>query len=344
MITTELSALILKQAVMAGQLTTQTIQMLLKLWSPFREWYDEDLVISRAARSATTVEVAQMNARKRQRAYMKFVYKEMGLTFPQAEAIDEKLVEAQIKIRGGVDVYPRLGVSPLDVWMRPAEQFRYQISKQLRDNDALIKALERVEIMGGTDLTLARREEMRAIYQATPKVHGFRRVIHPELSEDGASCGLCVVASSRIYFKAELLPIHDKCNCDTLPITDDSDPGRELNEEDLQRLYDEAGSNSAGDLIKTKVFYDEHGELGPILRNTAIKGHEGSAERRRKREKITPTEIINEQLRVLNAALQRLAERKAAGEEGLDQSIGWMRDRVSVLGRQAKAVERNSNR
>lgn len=342
MITTELAQLIMKQAAMAGQLSAQTIQMLLKLWSPFREWYDEDLVISRAARSATTVEVAQSNVRKRQRAYMKFVYKEMGLTFPEAQAIDGQLEDLQIKIRGGVDVYPRLGVSPLDVWMRPAEQYRYQISKNLRENDALIKALERVEIMGGTDLSLARREEMRAIYMATPKIEGYRRVIHPELSEDGASCGLCVVASSRVYRTGELLPIHDKCNCDTLPITRDSDPGKDLNEEDLQRIYDEAGSNSAGDLIKTKVFYGEHGELGPILKNTAVKGHEGSVERRRKREKMTPTEIINEQLRVLNAALQRLAERKAAGEEGLDQSIGWMRDRVSVLGRQAKAMERIS--
>lgn len=342
MITSELASLILKQAAMAGQLTTQTIQMLLKLWSPFREWYDEDLVISRAARSATTVEVAQSNARRRERAYMKFVYKEMGLTFPEASAIDEKLEDMQIKIRGGVDVYPRLGVSPLDVWMRPAEQYRYQISKNLRDNDALIKALERVEIMGHTDLSLARREEMRAIYTATPKIEGYRRVIHPELSQDGASCGLCVVASNRVYKTGQLLPIHDKCNCGTLPITRDQDPGRELNEEDLQRLYEEAGSNNAGDLLKTKVFYDEHGEMGPILRNTAIKGHDGSVERRLKREKMTPTEILNEQLRVLNAALQRLAERKANGEEGLDQSIGWMRDRVSVLGRQAKAMERIS--
>lgn len=344
MITTELAKLIMQQALMTGRLTEQMIQMLLKLWSPFREWYDEDLVISRAARSATTVETAQRQIRQRERAYMKFIYKEMGLTFPDASAIDEQLEEVQIKIRGGVDVYPRLGVSPLDVWMRPAEQYRYQISKQLRDNAAMIKAMERVKIMGATDLTLAKREETRAIYRATPKIEGFRRVIHPELSQDGASCGLCVVASNRVYRKGELLPIHNECNCSTLPITRDSDPGRELNEEDLQNLYDAAGSNSASDLIKTKVFFDEHGELGPILRNTAIKGHEGSVERRRKREAMSPEEIIKEQLRVLQAALQRLAERKAAGEEGLDQSIGWMRDRVSVLGRQAKAVERNSRR
>lgn len=340
MITSELAALLLKQATMVTALSTQTIQMLLKLWSPFREWYDEDLVISRAARSATTVEAAQQQARRRERAYMKFVYSEMGLSFPEATAIDEKLEDFQIKIRGGVDVYPRLGVSPLDVWMRPAEQYRYQISQGLRENAALIKALERVEVMGDTDLTLARREEIRGIYAATPKVHGYRRVIHPEMSEDGTSCGLCVVASNRVYKSNQLLPIHNECNCSTLPITDDQDPGREINEDDLQAIYDAAGSNFAGDLLKTKVSFTEHGELGPIIKNTAIKGYEGSKNGRLKAEKQTPLENINQQLETLRASLARLIARKSAGEEGLDQSIGWMRDRVSVLGRQAKALER----
>lgn len=343
MITTELAALLLKQATMITGLSTQVIQMLLRLWSPFRDWYDEDLVISRAARSATTVETAQAQSRKRQRAYMKFVYDEMGLTFPEAQAIDAQLENFQIKIRGGVDVYPRLGISPLDVWMRPAEEYRYHVSQNLRENDALIKALERVEIMGDTDLTLARREEIRGIFAATPKITGYRRVIHPELSEDGTSCGLCVVASTRLYRVKELLPIHDRCNCDVLPVTQDQDPGRDMNQEDLQKIYDAAGSNYAGDLIKTKVSFTEHGELGPIIKNTAVKGYEGSRGangRKLKKEELTPLENMHLQLEILNASLQRLANRKAAGETGLDQSIGWQRDRVSVLSRQVKALER----
>lgn len=342
MITSEVARLVAHQAMLSAQLTTQAIQMLLRLWSPFRQWYDEEQVIAHAARSATTIETAQRQARQRQRTYMKFIYRELGIEFPKDDVIQTKLLDNGLLIPGNVEYYPRLDVSPLDVWMRPAETFRYQVSTGLRENEALVKSLERIETMAHTDISLAKRAEIDAIYQASPKVHGYRRVIHPELSEDGTSCGLCVVASNRVYKSGQLLPIHDKCNCETLPITTDNDPGKELNQDDLNTIYDAAGGNAAADLLKTRVFFKDHGELGPIIAGAQGAGYE--RETRREVQKLTPLENLKRQERILQNSHDRLVARKSRGEEGLDQQIGWLRDRVSVLGRQVRAVERNQKR
>lgn len=342
MITEEMARLISRQALLTGQLTAQTVQMILRLWKPFRRWTDEDDVIAHAARSATFVQIAQQQVRARTRAYNRFVYQQMGLEFPKEDDILEKLMNGGIIIPGGVEVYPREGVSPLDVWMRPAETFRYEVSQGLRENAALVRALKRAETMVHTDISLAKRAEIDAIYQATPKIHGYRRVIHPELSETGTSCGLCVVASNRVYRTGQLLPIHDRCNCDTLPITRDNDPGKELNQDDLNTIYEAAGGNAAADLLKTKVYYKNHGELGPII--TGAERSSDEALTRRERKEMTPLENMQRQLRILERSLERLITRKSSGESGLDQQIIWLRDRVSVLGRQVRAVERNSGR
>lgn len=341
MITSNLSKLVLQQSALVTGLSAQAIQMILRLWSPFRDWYDDDLILAYAARSATTIESAQRAARRRERAFQKFVFSEMGIEFPTNAQIDQVHIDLGT-IEGGVDVYPRDGVSPLDVWVRPAEQYRYNVSKGIRENASLIKALKRAEQIAHTDISLARREELRAIYVAAPKIEGYRRVIHPELSDDGTSCGLCVVASNRVYKSDQLLPIHDGCNCTALPVTRDNDPGKDINQEDLQAIYDAAGSNAAADLLKTRVKFDMHGELGPILRSAGKAGVDGfeTQAKRQKAKKMSPLENVKKQLEVMRASMQRLIERKQRGETGLDTAIAWQRDRVSVLTRQVNTLER----
>ena len=99
---------------------------------------------------------------------------------------------------------------------------------------------------------------------SAPKIIGYRRVIHPEFSKTG-TCGLCIVASSRFYTKAELMPLHDLGKCTISPMTATQDLGLKLNEDDLAKIYDAAGSTYAEDLKKITVQINEHGELGPIL-------------------------------------------------------------------------------
>jgi len=337
MISDSLLKLIEKQAALVTGLSVQTIAMLTKLWSPYRSWTDYDLTVALAARSATTVDAASKAARQRQRTYLKFLYKELGITMPSNDVIDTD-GGLSIVIPGGVELYMREGTTPLDVYQRPAEEYRYFKSTGVSDQEALNKAIERVSVMADTDLTLARRDENRRVFRNTPEVDGYRRVIHPERSQDGMSCGLCVVASQRIYSKQELMPIHDECNCDVLPIIGDNDPGNELNQDDLNALYEAAGGNSSEELLKTRVSFLEHGELGPII---AGGNRKGSKQRKAAKDtpKLSPEEVIEKQLHTLRKSSEKLAKRAEAGED-VRQSLGWQRDRISILERRLTSIRR----
>jgi hypothetical protein len=345
MITDSLTKLIEKQASLVVGLSMQTAKMMAKLWTPYRKWYDYDLTLSQAARSATTVEAAAKASRQRQRTYLRFIYRELEIPFPDPKIIDTD-GGLSIEIPGGVDLYMRNGVTPLDVYQRPAEEFRYFKSKGLSDQESLDRAVQRAVTMSDTDLALTRRDENRRVFRNTPEVTGYRRIIHPERSQDGMSCGLCVVASMRVYHTDQLMPIHDECNCDVLPIVGDDDPGKELNDADydlIRAIYKAAGSdgqesNDAGDLLKVKVSFTEHGELGPIISGGNRKG---SKQRKAAREStpLTPEEVIDKQLHSLRKSSDKLMARANKGED-LAQPISWQRDRISLLERRLTAIRR----
>lgn len=117
---------------------------------------------------------------------------------------------------------------------------------------------------------------------ASRGILGYRRVLHPELADSGQSCGLCVAAATRLYRTDELLPIHRGCHCETLPVTRFNDPGLDLNQDDLARLYEAAGSTSAADLSSIRLQTFVSGELGPVLTRAGKKVAAG--ETRKKRE------------------------------------------------------------
>lgn len=156
------------------------------------------------------------------------------------------------------------------VFRRPAVTFRYVDSQ---DGDAPAqRASLRIDTLVDDNLMLAQRlaqQEVlaKAVDLDRPgvKVIGMRRVIHPELSRTG-TCGLCIAAADRIYSVRDLLPIHDRCNCTIAPITEEHDPGDDVNQADLRQLYKDAGGTTAGAALKrTRYQVDEHGELGPVL-------------------------------------------------------------------------------
>lgn len=342
MIGQQLLKLIEKQASLVTGLSLQTLTMLNRLWTPYRNWYDHDVTIGQAARSSTIVEAGIKAARQRQRTYMRFVFRELGLTMPKDEVINTD-GGLSLEIPGGVELYMREGVTPLDVYQRPAEEYRYFKSTGVSDQEALEKSIERLTTMADTDLSLTRRDENRRIFRNTPQITGYRRIIHPERSQDGTSCGLCVVASTRVYTTGQLMPIHDECNCDVMPITADSDFGQELNDADIdmiRQITDAAGGNDAGSLLKTKVSFLEHGELGPII---AGGNRKGSKQRKASKNTtpLSPAEKVEKELHSLRKSSLKLLERQRQGED-LSQYINWQRDRISVLERRLVAIRRNN--
>lgn len=136
------------------------------------------------------------------------------------------------------------------------------------------KVEELVERMVSQDIAGASRNIYKHALDQIPesKVVGYRRVIHPELSKSGTSCGLCIVASTMEYTRAELLPIHSGCNCETCEIYSVGDavfdPGGMINFEDLEVFYREAGNTTHGwSLKRHKYRVENHPEYGPTLVN-----------------------------------------------------------------------------
>ena len=231
------------------------IETLLKaifgIWFNFDRWYDDDLLNSAAARAALLALAAAREARRQDRAFNKAVFDEFGLSYDDLGEVE--------------DIYPRSGVSPLDVYRRPGLQYRYAIKQGKSEAEAREIALERAESLATTDVRIAGRDESVRDYAKVKGVLGWRRILHPELSRSGP-CGLCVVAADRVYKSGDLEDIHDGCVCGKLPITDFDDPGLRMNRNDLDRLYAAAGGN-AGDLLKRiRVQVHENGEIGPVLR------------------------------------------------------------------------------
>lgn len=148
------------------------------------------------------------------------------------------------------------------------------------------KAEERVERMVSQDIQGASRNMHQVAMRNTdPKqVTGFRRVVHPELSESGRSCGLCIVASTMRYTRGDLLPIHSGCNCETVEIYKvdgvEYDPGEQINMQDLGIFYEEAGGTTRGwDLKRQRYQVFNHPEYGPTLINvTSKKANENATE------------------------------------------------------------------
>ncbi|NMM98148.1 hypothetical protein [Bifidobacterium olomucense] len=205
---------------------------------------------------------------------------------------DATLRQMGVTPSGQVDtgIYPRANTDPWLVAARPADTYRSLSSKtpDVRpsawpdEGDGfydtvqqwLDAAYQRLELTADTDAHAAQTSATIDRYRGS-KVLEYRRVIHPELSKTG-SCGLCIVAADRWYSTSNLLPLHDRCKCGVAPAGADYDPGFELNNRDLQDIYDAAGGRKAKDLVNVRVQTVTHGELGPILQKADVKPRDDS--------------------------------------------------------------------
>lgn len=216
---------------------------------PESSWYDDQAVAAMAARIAKQVGSAQ-----RQTA---------ALTDAYLARMTGVLVGRSVQPVGVVNVVQLRGLPQALVYQRLGEQYRYQRSAGLDHAAALASTSERAEVMADTDTTLAMRAQARR-FMVRRGITGYRRIIRPEASAGGV-CGLCIAAADRIYHKADLLPIHGRCHCETAPIVGGQDPGYNLNATDLDNLYGAAGSTGRQDLAKIRIQIHHHGELGPVL-------------------------------------------------------------------------------
>lgn len=276
-------ALVQAQAEVRRRATAQAVAFAVIAAREFRGWYDHDAITEWAAKLAAVIEGMQRGLARSTDAYM-------------ARAIST-LAGRRIRPVGAVDVAGlRQGVTHAGAYARAADTFRWQqsefdaIARSLLTGeprtpgivDPLEAAVKRAGDVASMDAQLAvRAQEYAAIVDGAERgvVTGHRRVIHPELSK-GGTCGLCVAASDRLYGVHELKPIHDRCECTTLPVLNHQDPGSALNRGDLGRLYGHAegrggvvdgSGTSREELKRTRYQLDEHGELGLVLNPAGAK-------------------------------------------------------------------------
>lgn len=217
----------------------------------FDGWYDHTAIAGYATALAAHIEAVQSQAASSTDAYL-------------AEALADIKGE-RVGPAGTINVADlRKGVNRTEVYGRSADVYRYQRSLGKTAEEAQTAAVQRAEVMAQTDVQLAARAQSQR-FMIVKKVSGFRRVVHPEVSK-GGTCGLCIAASTRIYHKADLMPIHARCCCTSLPLVNDQDPGGAINLKDLKQLYEQAGGSTAAAKLK-RVRYAVHhdGEIGPIL-------------------------------------------------------------------------------
>lgn len=234
-------------------LTQNTIDSILKGMQSVDPYNDND-IIDFAKSAADVVRFSQGNMGILTEAFLRNVMTIQGVLPPV-----NQLVSLASDLRQGVELY--------QAYMRPFNQYRYIMSKYDDITQASSAMVQRAESLVDTDLNLASRQSVKDTLESTKQVTGYRRIVHPELSR-GGSCGLCVIAADRTYNKSELMPIHDRCKCTVLPITKKSDPGLQLNAEQLQAFYDAAGGSTEGaDLKRVRAKTSFHGEIGPVLRD-----------------------------------------------------------------------------
>lgn len=294
-------------------ITARLLDMLFPVWRGFTGWYDDDLVIANAARSADLVESAQTAHARNTQAFTRTL-----LTLQEVETEFTDLLELD---------YGR-EVRPIEAYSRPAVQYRYARSRDDGDELALDAAIDRLERLANADIADAGRRGARQIAEATPEVIGQRRIIHPELSK-GGTCGLCIAASTQIYHPGKLMPIHDGCNCESVLIVDGQpDTAQQFNDDDLRRLYDEAGSTSSADLKRTRYRVSEDGELETVLMPAGAE-HRGASGRSATGAD-GPIKDIRSEIAVLEESLARLIERSARGED-VTMPIRYQENRLRKL-------------
>ncbi|MCW2674798.1 MAG: conserved hypothetical phage protein [Frankiales bacterium] len=225
----------------------------------------------------------------------------------------------------------RADISPAGVYGRLADLYRWEILRGLDDAEALLTRIEaQTAVLTSTNDDLAFRAQAHHSFDKL-KVAGFRRVLHPELSKFG-SCGLCIVASTRIYNRDRLMPLHDRCHCGVLPVLEGDDPGDILNSQDIGALYSQAGGQTSREALKkVRVVVHDHGELGPVLRDRkdAFLDRKGAAARGRRTEQLP--QLTPDQVQQQISELTHMTPADPFGRQ-------WQTDRLTALERMATGL------
>lgn len=277
------------------------------------------------ARSTTTITgrradtVGAVDVRSLRRKLPQDVIEQLAAGRSISQAVAER-AQARVEAVPAEEVYGRI----------PQHVRFAQVARGMNADQAAVDGIRRAMAMADTDVMMADRAQAQRFFSTRKPsgVIGYRRILHPELGSGAPPCGLCVVAADRVYRIEELMPIHSRCRCTVAAVTQASDPGLQLNGDDLARVYQAAGGNTARRLKTVRVEFAEHGELGPVIVN-ADQHFRGPDEFARTQSQDLEKRWYAE-LEGLQENLDSLLGR--AGESAaIDESIRWTRYKMREL-------------
>lgn len=105
------------------------------------------------------------------------------------------------------------GVSAEELYRRPWGALGGQLANGAKFADAMTSAQASLSRLVSTDLQLSQTYSARDWMTNDPSVTGYERVA------GGSACTLCEAASQGVYHSADLMPIHENCSCDVVPVT-----------------------------------------------------------------------------------------------------------------------------
>lgn len=248
----------------ASALRQRVVRFVERAWGSLDAWRAED--IDRFVRAVVPVVTGgQQQVAALTDAYLAAVEQAMTGLPVRPVGVPTVLVSDET-IRGVAadEVYRRAGVT---VWSG--------LSRGDSLDVAVSAGLRRAVSMAATDMQLAKTHASRHVLSRRGNVAGYRRVL-----TGSKSCGLCVVASTQRYHKADLLPCHPGCDCAVAPIIGDLDPGQVLDPEGLEGVHQAIADRFGGAAADARggsgipnyrdvLVVHEHGEIGPVL---AVRG------------------------------------------------------------------------
>lgn len=259
--TAELLSLVDAQSAARQTITSRTVEGVSRLTYSVESWGDPEQIRTFTASVGAIVGAGQRAVAGLTEIYLARVATALGTpTEPDPIAATMGATRRTLQPGQGWD----------EVYGRVATTYRVELAATGNRDEAFHLANTRAREMVVTDLGLAYRDQADVFIRRVGRkersyLFAYRRVIRPELS-NGHVCGLCIAASTRLYYRGDLMPLHARCHCEVMLVTRDSDPGGIINDDELGALYDQAGSTSYVDLRRTKYTVEYHGELGPQLR------------------------------------------------------------------------------
>lgn len=170
------------------------------------------------------------------------------------------------------------GLPAEEVYRRPVVMARTAISEGKSFVEAVAAGQDRLTQIADTDVAMAQRQATMQVVSSSDRITGYRRVL------TGRSCAFCATASTQRYRKAQLAPLHSRCDCGVAPIFGDTDPGQVINKRLLRDIKSAAKGKNAdywrsrhftvaedGSIEFPPIKVHQHGELGPVLSDAAHK-------------------------------------------------------------------------